>query len=93
MPESGDNAAPLHAAEMAAEMIVFRDQDGWRVHFDGCNHGPHPFRSSAVRAAVETAQLAGRLGRTVRVREISCQSRSRVLWPRPKGLLRRVVAR
>lgn len=71
---------------------MFRGYDGWLVHFDGRDHGPYPFRSTAVRSAIEAARLAGKLGRAVHVHEVVRPSRSRVLWPRPKSLLQRIRA-
>jgi len=73
-------------------MVVLRGQDGWFVHFDGREHGPYPFRSTAVRSAIEAARLAENLGHAVHVREVVRPSCVRVLWPRPKGNLRRVTA-
>ena len=91
---SGTRAGGFRLASMAAyddftpvapELVVFRDERGWHVHFDQRDYGPYPFRSAAVRAAIETARLARGLGHAAHVREVVPPSRTRTLWSHRNG--------
>jgi hypothetical protein len=64
-----------------AEITVFRDHRGWLVHYDAREYGPYPFRSTAVQAAIEAAQLAISFGHTAHVCEMVRPAHSRILWP------------
>jgi hypothetical protein len=44
------------------QYIVVRDQGQWKIALDGARYGPYATQRDAIRAAVDAAQEAGRMG-------------------------------
>jgi hypothetical protein len=53
--QSGEIAA-------VAQYVVVRDQGQWKISLDGTHYGPYATQRDAVRAAVDAAHAAGRMG-------------------------------
>jgi hypothetical protein len=78
-----------HDGRPYADMVVFNENGSWYVRLAGMRFGPCASRRQAIDAAIGTAQLAERNGRTARVQEQTGPADFTVHWPRPVNTRRR----
>jgi hypothetical protein len=74
-----------------ADMVVFNDSGQWFVRLAGKALGPCSSSEDAVKAAIETAQLAERHGKTTRVRIQTGTADFETVWPSPAKKQERVA--
>jgi hypothetical protein len=63
-------------------MVVLNDNGQWYVRLAGKRFGPCASRQLAIDAAIETARLAERRGKTARVQEKTGPASFKQHWPK-----------
>jgi hypothetical protein len=65
-----------------ADMVVFNDSGQWWVRLAAQRFGPCSSKRQAIKAAIETAQLAERQGQTARVQVQTGPADFERVWPK-----------
>jgi hypothetical protein len=65
-----------------ADMVVFNDSGHWFIRFAGKALGPCSTSEEALKAAIKTARLAERQGKTARVQVQTGPAVFETVWPR-----------